>query len=342
MPRYQNLLIDGLNLMHRAGHNYNLGYWEGGEYRPIGIVYGFISMALSLVRKYGDQKQGVRLVVCWDAGYKHRTDLYPNYKISRRTPSEEVPGEDPPEKTENQETFREQRDVLRGVLDLMGWEQARASNYEADDVMATLAVQADARGETCGVYTTDGDLQQVVSDRVNVISSGYGKDKIWDPSEVREKWGFPADRVAELKGLQGDGGDDIPGCPGCGMGWAQKFLGEFGSIEGVISAAQKGTLSGTWAPGGAPGKKWTAHKITGAVRDNADLIRISWELSKVVRDCPVSIPYAAQKRSDVEKELFRMAFHSLLDPKNFDLLLSMGRKEQVEEVSGGDVLDIFG
>lgn len=341
MPRYKNLLIDGLNLMHRAGHNYDLGYWEEGTYKPIGVVFGFLSMALSLVRKYGD-KQGARIVVCWDAGYKHRTDLYPNYKISRRTPKPLEEGEEAPEKSDNQETFWEQKKTLQKLLDILGWEQAKASGYEADDVMATLATQAEARGETCGVYTNDGDLQQVASDLVNIISGAYGQDKIWTPAEVLEKWGFDSSRVAELKGLQGDGGDDIPGCPGCGMGWAQKFLGEFGSIEGVIAASQKGTLSGTWAPGGAPGKKWNAHKLTGAVRDNADLIRISWELSKVVRDCPVSIPYVAQKRGEVEKELFRMAFHSILDPKNFDLLLSLGRKEQVEEGSGGDVLDIFG
>lgn len=338
MPRYQNLLIDGLNLMHRAGHNYTLGYWEGGEYRPVGIVYGFISMALSLVRKYGDQKQGVRLVVCWDAGYKHRTDLYPNYKISRRTPREKVPGEDPPEKTENQETFREQRDVLRGVLDLMGWEQARASDYEADDVMATLAVQADARGETCGVYTTDGDLQQVVSDRVNVISSGYGKDKIWTPLEVVEKWGFPADRVAELKGLQGDSGDDIPGCPGCGMGWAQKLLGQYGSIEGVLTASEKGLLQGDWG-----GKPWKAKKLTETFRENANLVRVSHELAKVVRDCPVVVKDTYFDDVRVRAEFGRMAFHSLLDEKNFDLLRSLGRTKQVEEEEDtcDDLLGMF-
>jgi DNA polymerase-1 len=336
MPRYQNLLIDGLNLMHRAGHNYDLGYWENGNYTPIGMVFGFISMTLSLVRKYGE-KQGVRVVVCWDAGYKHRTDLYPNYKISRRTPKSLPEGQETPDKTENQETFREQRDVLRGLLDAMGWEQAKAPGFEADDVMATLAVQAEARGETCGVYTTDGDLQQVVSDRVNVISSGYGKDKIWDPAEVLEKWGFEASRVAELKGLQGDGGDDIPGCPGCGMGWAQKLLGEFGSIEGILAASEKGLLQGTWG-----GKAWKAKKLTETLRENAELVRISHELAKVVRDCPAVSRDTHFNEPLVRAEFERMAFHSLLEEKNFDLLRSLGRTKQVEAGECEDVLGMFG
>ncbi len=341
MPRYKNLLIDGLNLMHRAGHSYDLGYWEEGNYKPVGIVFGFLSMTLSLVRKYGD-KQGVRVVVCWDAGYKHRTDLYPDYKISRRTPQVLAEGEEAPEKTENQETFRDQKRTLQRVLDLIGFEQATASGFEADDVMATLATEAGARGETCGVYTNDGDLQQVVSDLVNVISGGYGQDKIWTPKEVLEKWGFPSNRVAELKGLQGDGGDDIPGCPGCGMSWAQKFLGEFGSIEGVLEAASKGVLTGTWSPGGSPGKKWSAPKLSEAMRENASLVSISHELAKVVKDCPVNIPLTYQNRAELEKEFSRMAFHSLLDPKNFDLLLSLGRQKQVEVSPEGDVLNLFG
>lgn len=340
MPRYKNLLIDGLNLMHRAGATYDLGFWEDGNYKPVGVVYGFIAMTLSLVRKYGD-KQGVRVVVCWDAGYKHRTDMYPNYKISRRTPQVLVEGEEPPEKSENQETFRDQKKTLQRALTLLGLEQATASGFEADDVMATMATEADARGETCGVYTNDGDLQQVVSDLVNVISGGYGQDKIWTPAEVLEKWGFDSSRVAELKGLQGDGGDDIPGCPGCGMSWAQKFLGEFGSIEGLLEAAKKGVLTGTWAPGGSPGKKWSAPKLSEAMRANAPLIQISHELAKVVKDCPYSIPGVYQNRPELEKEFFRMAFHSLLDPKHFDLLLSLGRQKQVEVSSGGDILGLF-
>ena len=340
MPRYENLLIDGLNLMHRAAHTYDLGFWEGGVYRPIGVVFGFLSMTLSLVRKYGDKK-GVRVVVCWDAGYKHRTDLYPDYKISRRTPKIPQEGEEAPETSENQETFWDQKKVLQKVLNLIGLPQAKAPGFEADDVMATLATEAEARGETCGVYTNDGDLQQVVSEFVNIISGGYGQDKIWTPEEVLEKWGFPSNRVAELKGLQGDGGDDIPGCPGCGMGWAQKFLGEFGSIEGLIEASQKGVLTGTW---GGKGKKWSAHKLTGAVRDNAEIIKISHELSKVVKDCPVGIPQVLQDRPELEKELSRLAFHTLLEPKNLDLILSLGIKaeDKVEVGAGGDVLSLFG
>jgi DNA polymerase-1 len=332
MPRYKNLLIDGLNLMHRAGHNYDLGYWENDTYKPIGVVFGFLSMTLSLVRKFGE-KENVRVVVCWDAGYKHRTDLYPNYKISRRTPKPEDP-----EKSDNQETFWVQKKTLQEILDLLGLEQARATGFEADDVMATLATEAEARGETCGIYTNDGDLQQVVSDLVNVISGGYGQDKIWSPKEVLEKWGFPSNRVAELKGLQGDGGDDIPGCPGCGMGWAQKLLGEFGSIEEILASSEKGLLQGTWG-----GKPWKAKKLTEALRENADLVRISHELAKVVRDCPAVSRDTHFNEPLVRAEFERMAFHSLLEEKNFDLLRSIGRTKQVEVQSEHeDVLGMFG
>lgn len=326
--KYDYLLLDGLNVMHRAGFSYELGYWEGSDYHETGAVYGFFRIAMTFYNKYA--APGAKLIICWDAGYKHRLELYPNYKISRRVPI----SPDDTEKVEARAQHRGQKQALQAALKAAGWRSAVAPGYEADDVLATLATRFSAAGKTVALCTTDQDLHQVVSDKVHVISKGFKGEKTWTPKEVEKKWGFLPHRVAELKALQGDSGDDIPGCPGCGGTWAKKLLMSYGDIEAILGAAAQGPLTGEWE-----GKTWKAKALAVKMAANADLVRVSHELAKVVCDAGIEIQQADPRPADLTEQFSRMTFYSLLEPRNLDRILEIGGG--VQPPAPSDVLGLF-
>ena len=314
--KYDYILLDGMNAIHRAAHSYDLGFWENSVYVPTGIVYGFFQILTTVMRKFG--AEGAEIYVCWDAGYDHRVALYPDYKVSRRN-REPVPEED---KTDNDETFWKQSDALKTLLRMAGVRQARAQGYEADDVMATLARRFGEQGKRVAIYTTDQDLHQCVTDQVHVLSPGWGggKEKVWTPVEVLDKWGYPPDRVAEIKAMIGDSGDDIPGCPKCGPVSARKLFAAYGGVEGVLQAAgEPGVFHGEYE-----GKAWKAKALTQAVRDNAELIRVSWELAKVVFDAPVTLTQDRLNEPLLREALSRIEFFSFLEPSGFEYLKKCG------------------
>jgi DNA polymerase I len=317
--KYDIILLDGMNAVHRAANSYDLGFWEKDTYVPTGIVYGFFQILTSTYRKFGNP--GAEIYVCWDAGYDHRIALYPEYKANRRN-REPVPEE---EKTSNQETFWKQRDALKTLLRIAGVRQARAQGFEADDVMATLSRRFAAENKSVAIYTTDQDLHQCVTERVHVLSAGWGggKEVCWTPSLVREKWSVSPERVAEVKALIGDGGDNIPGCPKCGMVSAQKLFAAYGSLEGVLKAAgEPGPFRGEFA-----GKEWKAAALTQNVRDNLALIQVSWELAKVVFDAPVVISEDLLQEDLLRQALQRIEFFSFLEPAGFEILKLCGARE---------------
>jgi DNA polymerase-1 len=304
--KYDLILIDGMHLLHRAAHSYaNLGVWKGEDFIPTGSIYGFLRLGVKLWDKYATPHS--RLVVCWDAGYDHRVALYPGYKENRRIAKEEGG---------NIPFTPSQRTALMSLLQVAGWAQASSPGYEADDVMATLASQAPG---TVAIYTGDQDLHQTVTDRVHVLSSLKGKDVIWDIDKVREKWGVEPSRIPQAKGLAGDSSDNIPGCPGCGLGWAKKLLNRYDTLDQIIEVASLRDLSGFYQ-----GKAWKSPSLTVKVRENAHLIKVSYELAKIVH-CPVHIKVEEGRPEALRKGLETLEFHSLLKEKALQSILSAGQ-----------------
>jgi len=312
MPKYDVILVDGMNLLHRAAHSYSLGFLsEGGEWIQTGPTYGFISMAISTWEKWGHAES--QMIFCWDAGYDHRVALYPDYKANRRE-KKESQAEDEDDDSPN---LLKQQKGLRKILTVAGWRQAVAPGYEADDVLATLGRIFGGQGSVA-LYTGDQDLHQSVTDSVHVLSGKNGKEDVWTPAEVIEKWGFPPSRVAEIKGLIGDGGDNIPGCPGCGLGWAKKFFTQYGDVHAIIEAANKGVLKGEYE-----GKNWKSPSLTQKIKDHEAQILTSWELAKVVADCPIQLSNP-EPRLDVLREAFdRLRFTSFLEGRKWEQIRQM-------------------
>jgi 5'-3' exonuclease len=315
---YNHILIDGRHLLFRAAATMGgLGVempLDGTL--PTGAMYGFLRVVLSIYDKHaaGDD---TRLTVCWEGGYTARKALHPDYKSNRRVSrGEQVDA--------MILTMNDQEQVLKGMLSLAGWDQAWARGWEADDVMATLA----ARGaEPTAIYTGDHDLHQCVTRRVDVLSPnrkhGRGQPDFirWDEAAVRAKWGVDPVRIPEVKALEGDSSDNIPGCPGIGAVWARKLLATLPSIEGLLALAESGEIHGIHE-----GKPWSSKRHAGLIVDNIDIIRTSRELATVNRDAPVERLPASPDSQRLVEAFRAFQFTSLLRPTVLNTIKAIGHR----------------
>ena len=310
---YDFILIDGMNVIHRAAHSYSelSVVTADGDIVLTGAAFGFISIVKMVWEKYARGPGDTKLVVCWDGGYQHRLQLHAGYKANRRD-----------KKKEDLEGFQldipNQRKALGRILQAAGWCQAISDGFEADDVMATLAMEND--GKRVAIYTMDQDLHQCVTETTHVISPQWGSssDKIWTIEAVVEKWGVPPSRVPEVKALAGDSADDIPGCPGCGKGWAKKLLSPDVHVTALIARAQEGLLEGDY-----DGKHWRTPSLTKKIVENEKQILMSWELAKTVSDCVVEYTHPPQNPEHLKTAFQILRYHSFLDPATFRILGQM-------------------
>lgn len=231
------LLLDGASMWFRSyfGVPSSITAPDG---RPVNAVRGFFDSMATLITR---QRPG-RLAVCLDLDWRPqwRVDLVASYKahrvaeeVSDDTDVEEVPDELSP-----------QVDMIADLLDAFGIATAGAPDYEADDVLGTLA--AAERTDPVIVVSGDRDLLQVVADRpvaVSVLYLGRGlaQATLFGPAEVAQRYGLPAERAgaayAEMALLRGDPSDGLPGVPGIGEKTAVALLAQYGSLAAVLAAA---------------------------------------------------------------------------------------------------------
>ena len=225
MERKRLVLIDGNSLLHRAYHGYPRFTTPVGE--VVGAVYGFTSMLLSALEKLSPSY----VAIAWDVGKKtFRTEVYAEYKAGR---------------AETDQELVDQIDRTKQIVTALNIPQFGVTNYEADDVIGTLAEQARPQLRSSGgqvvIVTGDRDaLQLVEDDRVVVyLPSGGGafsKDRgvsIFDETAVKAKYGLTPRQIIDLKALMGDASDNIKGVPGVGQVTATKLLEQAESIEEI-------------------------------------------------------------------------------------------------------------
>lgn len=315
ISRYDIILVDGMNLLHRAAHSYSeLGIvTPEGDTILTGATYGFINLIKVIWERHSSNE--CKLIICWDGGYNHRTAIYADYKSNRRK-------RDPEELEDFQLDIPNQRRALTRILKAAGWAQAIAPGFEADDVMATIAHDLEGSGKAVAIYTMDQDLHQCVTETTHVVSPQWGsnKDKVWTVNEVTEKWGVKPTRVPEVKAFAGDSSDNIPGCPGCGKGWARKLLA-FSSVSEVIDRAAEGILTGEY-----DGKKWRTPSLTKKIQENRDLILISWELAKTVNNVEVLMQTSTPNWDHLRVAFDKLRFHQFLEPSNFQVLQAIAHE----------------
>jgi DNA polymerase-1 len=211
------ILVDGSSYLYRAFHVPNLQRLSTSKGMPTGAVYGVINMVKKLLKDY----QPEHMAVVFDAkGKTFRSDLYSEYKAHRPPMPDEL---------------KQQIEPLHQLVDALGLPRLVIPRVEADDVIGTLARQAEAAGMDVLISTGDKDMAQLVSDKITLINTMTNTEM--DPDGVVEKFGVPAQRIIDYLALIGDTSDNIPGVPKVGPKTAVKWLQEYGSLDEIIAHA---------------------------------------------------------------------------------------------------------
>jgi DNA polymerase-1 len=212
---YPLILVDGSSYLFRAYHA--LPKLTNSKGEPTGALVGVLNM----LRKLIDDYQPDCMAVVFDApGKTFRDAIYPEYKATRPPTPDEL---------------REQIAPLQAVIRAMGLPLLVIPDVEADDVIGTLAVQAAEQGMATLISTGDKDMAQLVNDRIHLINTM--SDTLLDRAGVIEKFGVPPERIVDLLSLMGDSVDNVPGVDKCGPKTAAKWIGDYGSLDGVLAHA---------------------------------------------------------------------------------------------------------
>jgi DNA polymerase I len=252
-------LVDGSSYIFRAYHALPpLNRKSDGL--QVNAVLGFCNMLWKLLREMKPEERPTHLAVVFDKSEKtFRTDFYPDYKAHR-----------PPAPDDLIPQFALIREAVR-AFDIPCVEQ---NGFEADDLIATYARQACAKGATVTIVSSDKDLMQLVNDCV--IMYDTMKDKRIGTPEVIEKFGVPPEKVIEVQALIGDSTDNVPGVPGIGVKTAAQLIGEYGNLETLLKRA--GEIK--------------QEKRRQTLIDNADKARLSKRLVTLDDQVKLDIPLA--------------------------------------------------
>ncbi len=247
-------LIDGSAFIFRAFHALP-PLTRKSDGLPIGAVSGFCNMVWKLVENNSGPDAPTHVAVIFDKGsHTFRNDLYDQYKANR----DEMP-----------EDLRPQIPLTRRATEAFNIPCKEKEGYEADDIIATLAMQARAAGGRCTIISSDKDLMQLVGDGVEMLDAM--KNKRIDREGVFEKFGVYPEQVVDLQALAGDSIDNIPGAPGIGVKTAALLINEFGDLDSLLDRADEIKQ---------PKRRQT-------LIDHAEQIRLSRQLVRLDADTPL-------------------------------------------------------
>ena len=272
------LLVDGSSYLYRAYHALPDLRSPSGE--PTGAIRGVLSM----LRRLREEMPTDFAACVFDAkGPTFREAWYPDYKANR-----------PP----MPDDLRAQTAPLHEAIRAAGWPLIAESGVEADDVIGTLARQAEAAGMRVIISSGDKDMSQLVSDHITVIDTMA--NKTYDRAGVIEKFGVPPERIIDWLTLTGDTVDNVPGVPKVGPKTATKWLTEFGDLDALVARAAE---------------------VKGVVGDNLrgalDWLPMARRLVTIKTDCalpeqPAELSWRAEDRATLAALFERLGFRSWL------------------------------
>jgi release factor-specific protein-(glutamine-N5) methyltransferase len=216
-------LIDGHALAYRSYFAFIRNPLINTKGENTSAVFGFSSALLKIIREHKPDY----LAVVFDTSkptFRHR--MYPKYKSTRA----KMP--DP---------MREQMPRIQQIVKAMNIPVLEREGYEADDIMASLARQAENLGMDVVLVTGDKDLLQLVTQKIKVLDPRRGGEDevLYDEEGVRRRFGLKPEQIVDFMSLKGDASDNVPGVPGIGDKTAQKIIQEFGDLESALKAAEK-------------------------------------------------------------------------------------------------------
>lgn len=287
------IIIDGSSLMYRAFFALPLLTSSEGIYTN--AIMGFANMLGKILTDYEPEF----VAVAFDKSRKtFRTDMYGEYKGQRaKTPDE----------------LKSQIPLLQEFLEALGIAFIEKDNYEADDIIGTLAKKSAAEGYEALIVTGDKDALQLIAPQVKVMLTKRGimDMQIFDEAAFKEKYaGLEPQKLIDIKALMGDSSDNIPGVPGVGEKTALKLLAQFGDLENLLANIEN--VSGK--------------KLKEKLELNQDLARLSYKLATIYCDVDVDfVPDEYRLSPDVLK------LQSFCDKYELKTVLSRMKKILADE-----------
>ncbi|MGB2227541.1 MAG: DNA polymerase I [Parvibaculales bacterium] len=252
-------LVDGSGYIFRAYHALP-PLTRKSDGLPVGAVSGFCNMLLKLLNDMGAQETPTHLAVIFDAsGKSFRNEIYPDYKAHRPPAPEDLVPQFP---------------LVREAVKAFDIPAIELEGFEADDLIAAYADAAAEQGARVTIVSSDKDLMQLVSDKIDMVDTM--KDKFIDAAGVVEKFGVGPDKVIDVQALAGDSVDNVPGVPGIGIKTAAQLIDEYGDLDTLLARAEE----------------IKQNKRRENLIEFAEQARISRELVTLKRDTPMPVGFA--------------------------------------------------
>ena len=262
-------LIDAYALIYRSYYAFIKNPRINSKGMNTSAIFGFINSLEDVLKR----ENPTHIAVGFDPkGPTFRHEAYEQYKAQRQ---------------ETPEDIRKSVPFIKDIIEAYNIPILEVPRYEADDVIGTVAKQAEKEGFEVYMMTPDKDYGQLVSEHIFMYRPRFGGDyEIMGVPEVLDKYGLTSvDQVIDLLGLMGDSSDNIPGCPGVGEKTAQKLLAEFGTIENLLENTDK--LKGS---------------LQKKVMENMEQIRFSKFLATIKTDVPIRFDAAKCIREKMNEE----------------------------------------
>ena len=286
-------LIDGYALIYRAFFAFINRPLTNAKGENTSAPWGFANFLLRI----REEHEPDYLAVVFDAGMSEREELYPEYKATREKMPEEL-----------EASLPRIRELVAGFNDRV----VELEGYEADDVIGTLARKAVEEGLEAVIVSGDKDFYQLIGPGVSLLNPGRGgpagvAEEWVDEAKAPERMGVPPKQVVDYLALIGDSSDNVPGAPGIGPKTAVKLLGEYGSLDALLEAADE--ISGK--------------RARTALTEHAEQIRLSRRLVTIQRDLDVELDLEAFKVQEPDR------------PRLRELFLELGFRSLIERFSDG-------
>lgn len=298
------LLLDGNSLAYRAF--FALPPLTNDHGVHTNATYGFTMMLSKII----EEEKPTKILVAFDAGKTtFRHESYGEYKGGRQ--------KTPPE-------LSEQFPYIRKLIEAYNIKQYELPNYEADDIIGTLARKAEAAGDEVVIVSGDKDLTQLATEHITVFVTRKGITDIekYTPAHIEEKYGLTPLQIIDMKGLMGDASDNIPGVPGVGEKTAIKLLKEYGSVESVYENID--TMK--------------ASKMKEKLVANEESAIMSKKLATIFTEAPIEVTlediHYRNANDEALLEIYReLGFKSLIEKTDFSIEASEQEEIQVEIVT---------
>ncbi|MGA4842607.1 DNA polymerase I [Streptomyces sp. G45] len=272
------LLMDGHSLAYRAFFALPAENFTTATGQPTNAIYGFASMLANTLR----DEAPTHFAVAFDVSRKTwRSEEFAEYKANRsKTPDE----------------FKGQVELIGELLDAMHAVRFAVDGFEADDVIATLATQAEAEGFEVLIVTGDRDSFQLITDHVTVLYPTKGVSELtrFTPEKVQEKYGLTPSQYPDFAALRGDPSDNLPGIPGVGEKTAAKWINQFGSFAELVERAEEVK--------GKAGQNF---------RDHLEAVKLNRRLTEMVRDVELPKAVADLERAPYDRKAVAMVLDTL-------------------------------